>query len=45
MRSVLERAVPRFLAQLADDYALWASGDASRRALADKLDAASADQP
>ncbi|GLC55073.1 hypothetical protein PLESTB_000940700 [Pleodorina starrii] len=31
MQNVLNAMVPRFLAQLATDYALWASGDESRR--------------
>lgn len=35
MQSVVNRMVPRFLAQLERDYALWASGDTSRRPLSD----------
>ena len=31
MQRVLDRMVPRFLAQLQQDYALWASGDESRK--------------
>ena len=31
MQRVLDRMVPRFLAQLQQDYALWAAGDDSRK--------------
>lgn len=31
MQKVLNRMVPRFLAQLAADYQLWADGDDSRK--------------
>lgn len=31
MQRVLDRMVPRFLRQLEADYALWASGDESRK--------------
>lgn len=33
MAATLRAMVPRFLAQLEKDYALWAAGDASRRPL------------
>lgn len=33
MAATLKAMVPRFLAQLQKDYALWASGDESRKPL------------
>lgn len=35
MQRVVDTAVPRFLQQLKADYALWASGDESRKPVAD----------
>lgn len=35
MAATLRAMVPRFLAQLEKDYALWASGDDSRRPVGD----------
>lgn len=37
MAKVLGSAVPRFLAQLARDYELWANGDDSRKPISDSL--------
>jgi hypothetical protein len=33
MQQVLNRMLPKFLAQLQADYQLWASGDSSRKAV------------
>ena len=35
MQRVLDTAVPRFLQQLKQDYALWAAGDEDRKPVAD----------